>query len=265
VSLLFGIARGDGLLLDLDQPVTDFFPEYETAHPGLARDPVRAIRLRHILSMSSGWHWDEYTYPYSDPRNSEIAMDIAADPTLYVLTQEIVSPPGSVWTYSGGDVALVGIIISKATGQPLEEFAKERLFDPMGIRFEWSKNRDIPRAASGLRLTPRDMAKIGQLVLDHGMWNGRQLVPADWIQLATTPRIDNSAKTMPGMEYGYLWWLPNHGDIILGTGNGGQRIWIVPALDLLVITTAGAYNRPDQGEAPRAILEAVTNAARAGD
>jgi len=264
VSLLFGIAAAEHEALDLDTPVVEYFPEYR-ADPRLTGPTVAGIRLRHILSMTSGWRWDEHTYAYDDPRNSEIAMDIAPDPTLYALTQDILAPPGSRWTYSGGDVALVGAIISKVTGRPLEDFAPERLFEPMGIAFEWSKNRGVPRAASGLRLTPRDMAKLGRLVLNEGAWQGRQLIPRDWIESATSAKIDISTEEFPDRAYGYLWWLGTAEPATIGGfGNGGQRIWIVPEHDVVVATTAGAYDRPDQGAAPQAVFHAVLRALSEG-
>lgn len=263
VSLLFGIALADKASAALDAPVLDGFPEYAAL-----RTPERVrIRVRDVLSMTSGWHWDEWTYPYTDARNSEIAMDIAPDPHRYVLEQAIDVPPGTRWTYSGGDVALVGAIVARAARMPINEFARTRLFEPMGIRFEWSSNHvqgmAVPRAASGLRLAPRDMAKLGQLVLQHGRWGERQLVPADWIARATAHQAALPGGEFPGGSYGYLWWRGTEaGHAWVGAiGNGGQRIWMVPSLDLVLVMTAGNYNTPTQGVAPDAILAAVLAAA----
>ena len=269
VSLLFGIAQQDATgsgasVVNLDAPVLDAFPE----HADL-RTPARLrIRARDLLSMTSGWHWDEWSRPYTDPLNSEIAMDIARDPHRYVLEQAIDVEPGTRWSYSGGDVALVGALVAKASGQPLEHFARTRLFEPMGIRFEWSASgagaERIPRAASGLRLSARDMAKLGQLVLQRGEWQGRQLVPAEWIDRATTAQATIAATDAPGSAYGYLWWLgaqPDGTAWIAAIGNGGQRIWIVPSRALVIVVTAGNYNLPAQGAAPAAILDAVLAAA----
>lgn len=259
VSLLFGIALADNTEAALEAPVFDWFPEFAAL-----RTPERErIRVRDVLSMTSGWHWDEWTYPYTDPRNSEIAMDIAPDPQRYVLEQAIDVPPGTRWTYSGGDVALAGAIVARAAKMPLDEFARTRLFEPMGIRFEWSRNHvqgtPIPRAASGLRLTPRDMAKLGQLVLQQGRWGEHQLVPAEWIARATAQQAALPGREFPGGSYGYLWWRgTERGHAWVGAiGNGGQRIWIVPSLDLVLVMTAGNYDTPTQGVAPDAVLAAV--------
>ncbi len=260
VSLLFGTAVGEGAISDIDAPALDWFPEYAAL-----RTPERLrIRVRDLLSMTSGWHWDEWSRPYTDPRNSEIAMDIAADPHRYVFEQAIDAGPGTRWSYSGGDVAIVGAIVARATKMPLEEFARTRLFEPMDIRFEWSRNwstgSGIARAASGLRLSARDMAKLGQLVLQRGRWEGRQLVPAEWIERATAGQVPIAGSDTPGNAYGYLWWLGEQADGTAWTaaiGNGGQRIWLVPRHALVIVVTAGNYNEATQGEAPREILDAV--------
>jgi CubicO group peptidase (beta-lactamase class C family) len=250
VSMLFGIALHDGAIKDLNTPVLDYFPEYPDLHT-----PERMqITLKDILSMTSGLRWDERTYPYTDPRNSEIAMDIAADPYRYVLTQTIDSPPGQRWMYSGGDVALAGEVIARAVKLPLDAYAQEKIFGPLDMRHEWSKNRGIPRAASGLRLTPRDMAKLGTIMLHGGRWGERQIVPAEWVATATSRHAQVEPDPQCGTAYGYFWWLgPGCASSpptpwFAGIGNGGQRIWVVPSRDLVVVTTAGLYNDPTQGQ-----------------
>ena len=135
-------------------------------------------------------------------------------------------------------------IIRKATGRRLDEFARENLFEPLGITAtEWERYKGDTDAGGGLRLRPRDMAKIGQLVLAGGRWNGRQIVSREWIETSTAPKI----KTTDGQSYGYLWWL---GRSLLNEravhwagalGRGGQSIRIVPELDLVVVVTAGYY------------------------
>ncbi len=259
VSMLFGIAMAEGAITNLDAPVLDWFPEY-----ALLRTPERLrIRLRDVLSMTSGLHWDEWTYPYTDPRNAEIAMNMADDPYLYVLSQAIDAPPGTRWAYSGGDVALIGAVIARAVKMPIQDYAQARLLGPLGMASEWSQNKGVAMAASGLRLTPRSMATLGQLVLNAGRIDGVQRVPAEWMSLSTTHKIDTTNIDVPGGGYGYLWWLGNPTpDVqwIGGIGNGGQRIWIIPARDLVVVITAGLYDSPTQGKAPFDVLSAVLSA-----
>lgn len=261
VSLLFGIAMADGAIKTLDEPVLDYFPEYKD----LQTPDRRKIRLRDLLDMTSGLHWDETSYPYTDVRNSEIAMDLAADRYRFILSQPIDDPPGTKWRYSGGDVALIAAVIARATKTPLDAYAREKLFHPLGItKYEWLKDsKGEPYAASGLRMRPRDMAKLGLLVLHDGRAAGRQLVPAAWIKEATTAHAKAMADPRCPIEYGYFWWLGPACDPpwIAGIGNGGQSIWVVPSLDAVIVATAGLYNSPRQNET-REILEGVLNALR---
>jgi CubicO group peptidase (beta-lactamase class C family) len=259
ISMLFGIAVAEGAIKDLDTPVQDYFPEY----PELRTPERLRIRLRDILTMTSGLHWDERTYPYTDPRNSEIAMDIAPEPNRYALSQAIDTMPGKRWLYSGGDVALAGAIIARAVHTPLERYAEEELFKPLGIRYEWSMNRGIPRAASGLRLTPRDLTKLGGLMLNDGRYGGRQIVPAEWVQASITRHANVDPDPVCGTGYGYLWWLGPGCETspptpwFAGFGNGGQRLFVVPSRDLVVVITAGLYDDPRQFAVPAEVFAAV--------
>lgn len=252
VSILFGIALARGAITDLDAPVLDYFPEY----PDLHSEERQRIRLRHLITMTSGLHWDEETHPYTDPRNSETGMDLAKDRLHFVLAQPIDFPPGERFRYSGGDVALIGAVIARATGRPLEEFAKAVLFDPMEItKWEWIEDdRGVPIAASGLRLLPRDMVKLGRLMLNGGRHGMRRIVPEDWVSASVTPHnaVEPATADDCGFHYGYFWWLvPDCG---AGTdpgwyaalGNGGNRIFVVPDRDLVIVVTAGLYNDPRQ-------------------
>jgi CubicO group peptidase (beta-lactamase class C family) len=167
------------------------------------------------------------------------------EPYRYVLGQAVASPPGKRWTYSSGDTALLGAVLQKVSGQSLEEFARELLFEPLGITdVEWSAMQPSGEtsAGAGLRLRPRDMAKIGQLVLAGGTWEGRQIVSERWTAESTAAHVQR----YPG-GYGYQWWTDTShiGDRevawIAAMGRGGQRIFIVPDYDLVVAITAGLY------------------------
>jgi CubicO group peptidase (beta-lactamase class C family) len=250
VSILFGIAQAQGAVKNIDTPALDYFPEYKD----LWTLDRRKITLRHLLSMTSGLHWDENTYSYTDRRNSETAMDHAPDRLRYVLEQAIDSAPGTKFRYSGGDVALIGAVIGRATHMPLDQFAKRALFGPIGItHVEWLKdNKGVPYAASGLRLAPRDMVKIGQLMAHNGKDGARQIVPEAWVKASTTPQALVEKDESCGFHYGYFWWLVPHCEAskdpgwFSAIGNGGQRIFVVPERDLVIVVTAGLYNDPRQ-------------------
>ena len=242
VGLLYGIALAEGKVPALDAPLLDHFD-----YPDLAGDPRRRrITVEHALTMTLGLAWDE-SPPYSDPRNSEIAMELAADRYRFVLEQAIVAPPGSTWTYSGGATALLAHLIARGSGQGLYDYARKKLFGPLGIASgEWvAGTNGEAAAASGLRLTARDLAKIGQLVLNGGRWGERQIVPEAWLAASFTEHRPSEN----GLFYGYQWWLGRgHGDgkpWMAGFGNGGQRLVIFPHLDLAVVVLAGGYNDPE--------------------
>jgi CubicO group peptidase (beta-lactamase class C family) len=177
VGVLYGIALADEKAPPPEAPLFASFPEYAD----LAADPDRKQwTIHHVLSMTMGTDWDELSVPYSDPTNSEIAMDVAPDRYSFVLGRPVVMQPGKRWVYCGGATALLGRIIAQGAGKPLHEFAREKLFDPLGIGpTEWhTDNNGEAVAASGLRMTPRDLARLGVMMLKGGMWDDRRVVPA---------------------------------------------------------------------------------------
>jgi len=198
-SLVYGIAIDRGLIGSVDEPVFSFFPELSD----LRTPEKERLRLSHLLTMSLGLKWVE-AVPDNEGNNDEERMHMAPDPCRFVLSLPATAPPGQEFFYNTGALTLVSAIIRKATGRPLDEFARTELFEPLGItRFEWMRYKGDADAGGGLRLRPRDMAKIGQLVLAGGRWNGRQVVSKAWIDASTTPRTEASSN----YSYGYLWWL----------------------------------------------------------
>jgi len=251
--LIYGVALAQGKVPPPEAPLMAQFPEY----PDLGADPARQrITVGHALSMSMGTDWDEMSIPYTNPANSEIAMENAPDRYRFVLERPVVGEPGVRWTYCGGASALLGRLIAKGTGQSLPEFARTALFQPLGINdFEWIRGADgTPSSASGLRLTPRDLTRIGQMVLQNGQWNGHAVVPAAWIDAVSQERVRIDGP----LRYGYQWYLgtlAGGGGRWLGAmGNGGQRLFVIPGLDLLLVTTFGNYDQPDQWKPPLALL-----------
>lgn len=260
-ALLYGIALSESRVPDPAEPLLRQFPEYSD----LAVDPERArLTVEHALTMSLGLEWRE-DIPYNSPANAEIAMELAPDRCRYVLERPILEPPGARWTYCGGATALLGRLIADGTGQPLPQYGQTALFAPLGIHnFEWMAGTDgVASAASGLRLAPRDLARIGELVLAEGAWNGSQVVDAGWIRTMLQPRL----QTDWGARYGYHWYLETIAGhrLVAGMGNGGQRLIVLPDLDLTVAITAGRYDNPDQWQTPAAVLEQVILPATQGN
>ncbi len=255
VSLLIGIAIDRGWIKSVDAPVFSFFPEYAAL-----RTPEKSrITIRDLLTMSSGLEWHEIDVPYTSDDNSENMMDSASDPLRVALAPPMAAEPGQVWNYNSGSTEILGAILKKATGKDIDELAAALLFAPLNITdVEWYRHPDgLPHAAGGLRLRPRDLAKIGQLILQRGAWNGLQIVPASWIDAATSPQIMGEALYF----YGYQFWLGrsllNKRDVAWASavGLGGQRIYVVPELDMVVVVNSGMYRSERQGLVPLRILD----------
>jgi CubicO group peptidase (beta-lactamase class C family) len=266
VGLLYGMALEQGKVPPPEAPLLAAFPGYADLAPGRER-----LTIHHALTMTMGTDWDETTVPYSNPANSEIAMEMAADRYRYILERRVVEDPGRRWLYSGGATALLGRIIADGTGKPLPEFAREALFEPLGIGpTEWFHGRDgVPSAASGLRMTPRDLARIGHLMASAGVWQDRRIVPASWLERCVTPVVSCDELR----RFGYHWYV---GDFAFGTpqgsrlerwwgcfGNGGQRLFVLPGLELVAAITAGNYNAADQWVPPIRVLREVVLASLA--
>ncbi len=255
-SLLVGIALAEGKFPPLDSPVIDFYPQYAD----LRTAEKARITFRHLLTMSHGLVWDE-NVAWSDPKNNERLMFEAKDPYRYTLEQPVALPPGMLFNYSGGATTLLAGALMKATTRKIDDYAKEKLFTPLGITdFEWLDFAGSSEIAAfgGLRLRPRDLAKIGQLLASGGLWDGKRVLREGWVAESTKPRLNTEAPLW--FYYGYQWWL---GRSLLrgrdltwtaGFGNGGQRLFVVPELDLVVAINSAHYGSPLQGIIPIAIL-----------
>ncbi len=241
-SLLFGIAVDRGLIKDLDASAFSFFPEYTYLH---APENDR-ITLRHLLTMSAGWQWDEM----KDWRR----LLSASDPYRYALYRKMAEEPGHSFEYDSGSTELLGAVLQKVTGKTIDVLAKEELFDPLGIvDVVWTRrlHNGNPLAAAGLEARPRDWAKLGQLVLNHGAWHGKQIVSSSWIDLSITAA--KSTKISDGspsrMSYGFQWWLGRSNcegrviDWAAAVGFNSQKILIAPALDLVVAFNASSQSK----------------------
>ncbi len=251
VSALVGIALAEGAIQTLEEPLIGWFPEY----PDLNTAERRRVTLAHVLGMTSGLEWNE-DIPYTDPRNDEIRMTDDPDPLRYALSRPFVHEPGAEFNYNGGSTQVLAAVVARATKKPLRDYIRSVLLQPLGItEFEWIGNlAGLPSAASGLRLRPRDLAKFGSLYLHAGRWNGKQVIPADWVEQSTRRHFKFRPRTGPdaGGEFGYsyFWWyncVPTAAGPIeacAAVGNGQQRIFVLPGLDMTVTILAGRYNDP---------------------
>lgn len=236
-SALIGIAIDLGFIEDDNQTLFSFYPEYEY----LNGDIKNRIRLKHVLTMSSGFQWHENDIPFSDPANNLSQMyDLPSSQwSRYVLERPMAVEPGTVWLYNTGASLMLSDILSKTTGMRADFFADRYLFNKME-----SRNVADYWPPLGTGLIPRDMAKLGQVFLKNGMWKETRIVSEDWVRVSTQKHFIVNSST----EYGYLWWRRSFtvaGETFFtfyAAGNGGQYIFVFPSLDMVVVFTGGNFN-----------------------
>lgn len=254
VGLLVGIAVHECLLPSLDTPAFALFPDLKLETRETFTDTHRTITLKHLLTMTDGLDWQQHES--KDHVNNESKLEGSTDAAAYVWSQSIKRVPGETFNYNSGATALLARAVKRASGKNIEEYAAEELFRPLQIKnWEWLKDSDgEPAAHFGLRLTPRDMAKIGQLVLQNGKWKGQQVVPNSWIIAMS----DHKNRTR---RYGYQWWLEEFpvgdriAEAVVAYGKGGQTIFVLPQQRAVVVLTAGHYDDSKAAGARNALLK----------
>ncbi len=247
-SALIGIAIDKDHISGTNLKILNFFPEYSNLQN--PSEWKNNITLNHVLSMSAGFQWDELTTPYSDPDNDVRKLINSSDWIKYVLDLPVIYQPGTIFTYNSGCSTLLGGVIDKSTGIKADQFCKTNIFDPLEIlnwRWEVGPNGVID-TFGGLRLRSIDMLKFGRLFLQKGRWNGVPLISESWVNTSTAAKININSYS----EYAYQWWryrdasstaqVLRINDVYYALGWGGQLIWVVPHLDMVVVSTGGNYN-----------------------
>ena len=259
-SALIGIALRRGEIPSVDVKTMPYFSAFRVK-PDARRD---AMTLRDILTMTTGIAWDESTVTYTDPANNCAAMESAQDWIQYVLDQPMAEEPGKKWLYNSGATQLLSYLIKKTTGREAHDYAKEHLFAPLGIEFEWKQTPlGLADTEGGLYLRPRDLAKLGLLYLKDGVWDGQRILPEGWVKDSTAWRVSTSGGGRRG--YGYKWWVlsrkgPGTYDAYAALGYGGQFLIVVPELDLVAVFTGwNIYDKPelDESFALERVLKAI--------
>jgi CubicO group peptidase (beta-lactamase class C family) len=258
-SALTGIALAEQKLRSIDQRVAEFFPE-------IADDPLKSeMTVRHLLSMTSGLEWND------EGDQASSGMMYSTDWIQYVLDRPAVHKPGTKYNYSNGDAHLLAAVLHKAVGQSLFEYATPRLFAPLGItNVRWNADpQGYTIGAWAMALTTRDMAKLGLLYAKDGEWDGTEIVPKTWVKDSLTKRVWlNYADGRQG-GYGYMWWLKplaqgvlagdtKQYDTFCAAGSWGQRIYIVPELQLLLAVTSYSADV----DMPEQLLNSIVQAIR---
>ena len=247
--LLIGVLIEQGKIESVDVPLRDLLPEYASMLEG---DKAK-ITLHHVLTMTTGLQWRDF-----GKGNSFEKIIAAKDSVKYILSEPLITPPGETFFYNTGSSHLLSAIVTAITGKSAFDFGKEVLFEPLEMMdYEWDSFPDgLSLGGWGLYTRPRDMMKIGQLILDDGRWNGKQLINARFLEAATTQQIDTKGG-IGGRGYGYQMWIPNgfnKTDLAAALGYGGQSIFVFDDLDLVVVFTASVEKPLENAKAQAYIL-----------
>jgi len=220
-SLLTGIAIDQGLIDSVKMTVYYYIPEYFDSDIR-----KRDITIHHVLTMETGLDFN------NDDNTVELLYDTGSS-LEYVLHKKLLFLPGSDWQYNDGNPQLISGIIQTVSGKTEEAFAVENLFTPLGIKnYQWEKHHDgLTFGAVGLWLLPRDMAKIGKLLQQNGIWEDSRIVSAEWIATSTQRQSTHQ-------NYGYYWYPMDEAGAFYASGHGGQLIYVVQSLQLVVVITA---------------------------
>ena len=235
-GVLTGLLVGDGVV-GLDQPVVELLPAYEELFVGEKAE----ITVRHLLTMTSGLSWQDF-----GTLNSFDRIRAAEDSVAFVLGEPLDASPGEVFHYNTGSSHLLSAVVQAQTGDALA-FAESRLFGPLGIDdWVWPVLADgVPQGGWGMELVPSDFAKLGQLLLDEGRWEGEQVLPADFVEAATSWQVE----TEYGGGYGFQLWVQTEwfevDDIAAARGYGGQDCFVLEGQDA-VVTFTGDIDYPDE-------------------
>jgi len=226
ISALVGIATNKGYIEGVDQPVLGFFPRRTVANLDADKE---AMTLEHVLTMSTGLECeDSYLYRWRGLRQ----MERSENWVQFVLDLPMAEEPGTRFEYCNGASFLLSAIVQETTGMSALAFADEHLFGPLGITdVQWLSNpQGITIGWSDLYMTPHDMAKIGYLYLNEGMWDGEQVVSAEWVKASTRERISATLQD----SYGYQWWIDDSGTY-MALGYAGQFIFVIRDKDMVAV------------------------------
>jgi CubicO group peptidase (beta-lactamase class C family) len=255
VGTLIGIALAEGKLTGLDQTIGELIPE---RIPSKADPGTPDITVRHLLTMTSGWAWDIGT----DYQRLIASKNWAA----LTLSLPLAHEPGTFYAYNTGGSHLLSVILAKVTGQDTADYAQERLFDPLGIaRPTWERSPQHEAIGGfGLELTARDLAKLGYLYVNKGVWDGERIISSDYVVAATS--YQSAGDSTGYAAYGYQWWVAEAAGLpsFFGLGFGGQYLYVVPALDLIAVIVAG-FETPPPVTIHRSVIENVIVPAVVGE
>lgn len=248
-STLIGIAWDRGLIEDLDTPVLDFFPEYSEVEND--SEWKRAMTPEHVLQMRTGIEWDEWDSENNTWGEPAAQMWQSNDWIKFVLDQPMAVPPGTSWLYNTGASNLLSGVVRNTTGVTAAGFARVALFDPLGIEdvYWWESFSGVTATGTGLSMRPRDMAKLGYLFLEGGIWRptNERVISQEWLDASFQKYTD-----FGGGGYGYQWWICGAGhrdeNVLFpcARGYGGQYLFVIYPLDMAIVVTGEHFDGETQ-------------------
>lgn len=262
-ATLFGVAAQRGQIKTLETPLLSYFTQYDLSK---VDSRLRKATLVDLLTMRTGIEWHETDRPL-DSTNTTLQLEHSSDWIKYTLAQPMDAEPGTKWVYNSGGSQLMSEVIRSATGMHADDYARQYLFGPLGITsFHWKRTPTRhPDTEGGLYLASLDLAKIGQLYMDDGVWRGTRILPPGWAREATTRRVDHVATANPNSPgYGYQWWRYDrrNTEIWAGNGFGGQFLVILPQHRIVAVANSwNVFGTPAQGILGP-MIDAVLDAAR---
>jgi CubicO group peptidase (beta-lactamase class C family) len=229
-GMLIGCAVTEGLIKNIDEPVGNYLPEFTEGEKS-------KITIRHFLTMSSGLDFKEdYVSPLAWPAESYYGPDV----NTLTLKADVVTAPGKVWHYKGGDTQLLGMILKKVTGKTVAAYATEKLWKPIGAEKTafWSiDDKGMEKVSCCWYTNARDFARLAKLMMQYGKWNGKQIIDSAYVAESVIPAnlVDREGK--PNNKYGFKWWLMEHKGhpIFYMRGIRGQYVFAIPSLNLIVV------------------------------
>ncbi len=246
-SALVGIAIDQGIIGSVDDPVVSYFPD--TAFDNDSPEK-QSVTIRHVLTMTSGFDYGE------DPT---LAPPVAGSVAIHVLNSPVTREPGTSWVYDSQAPSILTRIIEIQSNKSFTDFANESLFGPLGIHeVAWgTDDSGLAYGGFGLYLTSREMAKLGQLFLQDGLWNGEQIISKEWVQESTSSHMPNNVQFVysvrPSGDYGYLWW--TYDGFYVASGLHGQRIIVNPGNEYVLIFTSLDVTQEGADNLHRSVLE----------
>lgn len=259
---LIGIAIERGEIEGVDTPIMTYLDAYEVDGSD-AR--LANVTIGDLLTMRTGIEWHELDRP-PDSTNTTIQLEGSDDWVRFTLDQPMDADPGAKWVYNSGTSHLMSAILRSATGRTADRYAEEHLFGPLGIDdYHWKRTpTGLPDTEGGLYLETSDLARFGQLFLNGGTWEGRRILPADWVDASVARHVEGVNDQ--GWGYGYQWWrLDRDGaDIWAGLGYGGQYLLVMPDLEMVGIANSWNLFGPADEELLPALIDAMLRAAGAG-